>query len=109
MYTPITLSDFHAAFKAAGCEDNFTCEGREHLFKYLEELEEDIGKSIIFDVIALRREYTESTLEDAAANYGPDVTYAEDTGGVAATIVAYFERHTTVVWSDSDRILYANF
>ena len=99
MYTPITLSDFHAAFKAAGCEDNFTCEGREHLFKYLEELEEDIGKSIIFDVIALRREYTESTLAEAADVYSVEF----------ADVIDFLNCRTSVVWNGDGRILYANF
>ena len=124
MYKTVTLSDFHAAFKAAGRGDQFTREGRERLFEYLEGLEEDMGEPIELDVIALCCDYTESTLAEAADAYNIDIAEDEDeeefTGedkveepelsdDAIEKIRDYMEGCTGVVYCDDNNILYANF
>lgn len=99
MYKTVTLQNFHDAFKTAGCEDNFTREGREKLFWYLEQYQEDTGEEIELDVIALCCEYTESSIEEAADAYISPVGAVRD----------YIQDKTTVVYCDDDTILYANF
>ncbi len=55
----INLADFRQAFKNYGRENQFSYEGLETLFNYLEEYEEGTGEEIKLDVIALCCEYTE--------------------------------------------------
>ena len=59
MKQQITNNDFHDDFKSMGREDQFTYEGKQALFDYLEQFEEDTGGEIELDVIALCCEYAE--------------------------------------------------
>jgi len=55
----IDQNDFRQAFINYGRGDQFSYEGLNALFDYLEELSEDIGESIELDVIALCCEFSE--------------------------------------------------
>ena len=50
---------FREAFRLAGRMDQFSYEGLEVLFDYLDTLSEDIGEPIELDVVALCCEYYE--------------------------------------------------
>ena len=53
--------------------NNFTYEGKQALFDYLEEYEDAVGEQLTLDVIALCCEYSEySTAWEAMENYQPD-------------------------------------
>lgn len=68
----INFHDFRQAFKDFE-RDNFTYEGQQALFDYLEELSESTGKPIELDVIALCCEFTEyNDLIDLKGSY-PDI------------------------------------
>ena len=71
MYQTVNLYAFRRAFETQR-PNNFSYEGQEVLFNYLEQLEEDIGEGIELDVIALCCDYTESTIEEALSNYNLD-------------------------------------
>ena len=58
MKQTISKHDFTEAFKKIR-PNNFTCDGLEALFGYLEEYEEDTGEEIELDVISLCCEYSE--------------------------------------------------
>jgi hypothetical protein len=65
-----TASDFHDAFIACGRGDQFSYKGRDALYDYLTELEDDCGQEIELDVIALCCDYSEhSSLTDWAEDY----------------------------------------
>lgn len=104
MIQTITLSDFRDAFRNMGRTDQFSYEGLELIFDYIEEYEQDSGEQVELDVIALCCEWSEDTPEAIAAAYDIDIegkdedeirqevidhlcdsTHAEDTG--AGTIV----------------------
>ncbi len=71
--------------------DNFSDEGLEALYDYLEELSESIGEPIEFDPIAFCCEYCEyDSLEDLQQDY-TDIMDMED-----------LESHTTVIMIDGD-------
>ena len=53
MKQSVNLYDFHNAFREADRENQFSYEGREALFEYLECYEEDLGEEIELDVIAI--------------------------------------------------------
>ena len=60
----IDLYQFREAFRAYNRMDNFSYEGLEVLFDYLDNLSDDIGEPIELDVIALCCEYYESSIEE---------------------------------------------
>jgi len=59
MYQTIGKCQFHDAFKSMGRDDQFSYEGLDALYDYLEQYEEDTGEKIELDVIALCCEYSE--------------------------------------------------
>lgn len=60
---------FCEAFKQVR-PDNFSYEGLELLFEYLDDLSDDMGENIELDVIALCCDYAEYSLEDWFNEYG---------------------------------------
>jgi len=79
MTQTITLDSFRQAFKAYDREEQFSHEGLEALFNYLENLENETDTIIELDVISLCCEYTEyETLKDFQDNYGQDYETLED-------------------------------
>lgn len=69
MYTTINFSQFCDSF-SEDRQNQFSYEGKQALFEYLESYEEDIGEEIELDVIALCCEYTEyETALEVAVNY----------------------------------------
>jgi hypothetical protein len=71
MYTQVTRDDFHRAFRAIR-PDNFSFEGLDTLFDFLEELEEDPGAGRIeLDVIAICCDFCEyENISAACRDYG---------------------------------------
>ena len=59
MKTTVYYNDFNQAFRNHGRQDNFTSDGLQALFDYIEELEQDTGEEVELDVIALCCEYAE--------------------------------------------------
>lgn len=86
MKKTIGLSDFRNEFQAYN-RDDFSYEGLEVLFNYLEMLEEDCGIELELDVISLCCDYSQVTIAEALENYG--LSYADD-----------LEDNTTVIYID---------
>ena len=70
MYTNISKCGFHDAFRRAGRKDNFSYEGLNVLFDYLEALEDESGEPIELDVVEFCCEWTECTIVEALESYG---------------------------------------
>ena len=70
MKTTINLHQFRDAFYRMGRKTNFSYEGLEILFEYLEELEEGTDQEIELDVIALCCDFSEDTPENIGEAYG---------------------------------------
>lgn len=73
MIQTITLSDFRDAFKRMGRADQFSYEGLELIFDYIESYEQDSGEQVELDVIALCCEWTEDTAEEVINNYATGI------------------------------------
>ena len=71
MYKHITEIDFKDAFNKMR-PNQFNDEALSALFEHLEELEENTGMSIEFDVIAICCDYTEMNLNEINEVYSPD-------------------------------------
>lgn len=92
----IGLYEFREAFSHCDRKDNFSYDGLEVLFDYLEEVSDCCNINIELDVISICCDYTESTITEALARYNLDSL--ED-----------LEDHTHVLHVDSDTIIYQNY
>ena len=87
MIRTINQYDFIDAFKGMR-EDNFSYDGLVALYEELEMVENDIGKPIELDVIALCCEYTEyDNLEEFQADYSEDYETIEDIQNATTVIM----------------------
>jgi hypothetical protein len=107
MYQTITNSDFHKAFHDTGREDNFSYEGRNMLFEYLNENYPDME----LDVIVLCCEFDESDWQTIADDYSIDLSDCEDDEERFNTVHHYLEDNTIVIGYDEDKdiIVYQAF
>ena len=99
MIIRVTESMFHDAFARAGRATQFSYAGRRALYNYLTELEDDLGTPIELDVIGMCCEYTEATPEETAESYSVE----ED------EVLEFLQRHTTVIETGEDTIIYQEF
>jgi hypothetical protein len=88
---------------------NFSYEGLQVLFDYLEAYESDCGTELELDVIALCCEYSEDTYEDVASNYGIDITDCNYHTSLRDTVVDYLEGETVVCGTLDDTVIYQIF
>ena len=99
MIRTINEYDFIDAFKKMGREDNFSYDGLVALYEELEMVENDIGKPIELDVIALCCEFTEyNNLDEFQADYGDEYETIED-----------IQNATTVIMIDDDSFIIQQF
>jgi hypothetical protein len=106
MKMTVTLYDFERAFEQAGRADSFSYSGKEALFEYLEQYEDDCGEQIELDVVALCCEYTEynSALEAADGyDFQPDTEQDEEEQEEAA--LEYLRDNTQVIEFDGGVIV----
>ena len=89
----ITLSMFRDYFlRSEQYKNNFSYEGLEALYNYLEEYSEDLGEDIEMDVVAFSCEFAEyNNIEEFQEDYG-----SEDYGREYETIED-IEEQTTVI------------
>lgn len=105
-----SVYQFREAFRLAGREDQFSYEGLEVLFDYLDNLSEDIGEPIELDVVALCCEYYESSVEELIENYSIDVSDADgDEEEIKSIVEDYLQDNTSVCGQVSDGFVYAAF
>jgi len=79
MVQTITKSDFTTAFHRMGRGEQFTYEGLNALYDYLEDLGDDIGEPIELDVIAFCCEYAEyESLQEFQEDYSEDYQSLEE-------------------------------
>jgi hypothetical protein len=99
MYQTINKCDFHDAFTSIR-PNNFSYDGLDALFDYLEQYEEDTGEKIELDVIALCCEYTEfDNIAEFQDNYTTDAETLEDIR----------ELTTVIEIPDSERFIIQDF
>ena len=104
------VCQFREAFRIAGRMDQFSYEGLEVLFDYLDNLSEDIGEPIELDVVALCCEYYESSIEELIDNYKIDVSDADgDEETIAELVKDYISDNTAYVGETEGCLIYAAF
>jgi hypothetical protein len=103
---------FREAFRLAGRMDQFSYEGLEVLFDYLENYSDETGEHVELDVIALCCEYYESSTEELIREYNIDCTIdgePMDDDEIKETIREYLEYRTSVCGEVADGFVYAVF
>ena len=79
MKQTVDLYDFRNAFEGTQYKDNFSYEGLEALFNWLEDYESDTGQEIELDVVAIACDFTEyENLEEFQGDYSEDYRSIED-------------------------------
>ena len=112
MKQTVNLHIFRDAFYRMGRKDQFSCEGLEILFNYIEEMEQDIGEEIDLDVIALCCDYAESTIDDLISDYAIDISDCDpyDAEAIGDTVREFLGQNTAVCGKTVDgSIVYARF
>ncbi len=113
-----SVSQFRDAFREMGRQNNFSYEGMEILFNYLEEYSECTEEPIELDVIALCCDYSEDSVDDIISNYSIDVDLdscldAQDQDEVEdikrEAVREYLNDNTIVCGETSDGFVYAVF
>ena len=104
------VHQFREAFRLAGRSDQFSHEGLEVLFDYLENLSEDTGETIELDPVALCCDYYESSIQELIDNYKIDVSDADgDEETIAEFVKDYISDHTAYVGETEGCLIYAAF
>ena len=99
MKTTVTEDAFRSAFKAIR-PNNFSGAGLSALFEYLEQLEDDIGEQIEFDVIGICCDYSEyESATEVASAYG-QIEYTDE-----AEALDYLRENTDVIEFDGGVII----
>ena len=92
MKTTVSLHDFRTAFHDMGRASHFSYDGLEILFDYIEEIEEDCGEEIEFDVIGLCCDFAEASHTEIARDYSVDLSsYDGDDTAEHDAVVQYLE------------------
>ena len=79
MKSTVNIYDFRRGFEDSDRKDQFSYEGQEALFDYLEQFEDDTGEEVEFDVIALCCEYTEyDNLKELQEAYSDEYKTLQD-------------------------------
>jgi hypothetical protein len=112
MKQTVYLNDFRDAFYKMDRKDNFSYEGLEILFNYIEDFEQDTGEETELDVIALCCEYAESTIDELISDYSIDISDCDpdDDAAIKETVLEYMNEHTSICGVTSeDSVVYALF
>ena len=102
---------FREAFRIAGRMDNFSYEGLEVLFDYLDNYSDETGEPVELDVVALCCDYYESSIQELIDNYDIDVSEVDedDPDSIVDVVREYLEDNTSVCGEVSDGFVYAAF
>ena len=102
---------FREAFRLAGRMDQFSYEGLEVLFDYLDELSKGIGEPVELDVVALCWDCYESSIQELIDNYNIDLSEVDedDPDSIIEFVREYLEDNTSVCGKVDGGFVYAAF
>jgi len=106
--TIANVYQFRDAFAQANRQNQFSYEGLEVLFDYLEELSDSIGEPYELDVIALCCDYAEDSAADIAKYYEIDLD-GTDPDDIEEVVKEYLQDKGVFVGETSSSILYQQF
>lgn len=107
MKQTINIYQFREAFAAMDRKDQFSYDGLQSLFDYLEDQSEDIGEELELDVIGLCCDFAEASYQDIARDYGINID-ALDEEGAREAVLDYLEDRTIIIDASNDLIVYCS-
>jgi hypothetical protein len=99
IYETVNVHSFREAFKMMDRQNQFSYDGLEVLFDYLDDCEPDVE----LDVIAICCDFEEVTFEDMRGTEDLDDDASEE------DILEYLESVTTVVGTTDDSVIYYQY
>jgi hypothetical protein len=106
MKTTVNIYTFREAFNRMGRGDQFSYEGLELLFDYLESLEEDGSGEYELDVINFCCDFAEDTAETIAINYSIDLEgLLHDPDAVYDCVIEYLSDSGALVGETDDKMI----
>lgn len=105
----VTFQDFRDAFRSMDRMENFSRNGQQWIFDYLEEYSESTGEPVELDVIAICCEFVEMSYDEAIDQYRIDVSECEDEDDKREVVIDHIGYHSTVVGYDDDSIVFVQF
>jgi hypothetical protein len=110
MKQTVYLNDFRDAFQKMR-PNNFSYEGLEILYDYLEEFYSDASTELELDVIALCCEYSESTYEEIAKDYNIGKDEDLNPEDIPQAVIDYLNDNTTILGElkDGQTLIYQQF
>jgi hypothetical protein len=99
MYETVNVHSFREAFKMMDRQNQFSYDGLEVLFDYLDDFEPDVE----LDVIAICCDFEEVTFEDMRGTEDLDDDASEE------EILEYLESVTTVVGTTDESVIYYQY
>ena len=112
MKQTVNLQTFRDAFYKMDRKEQFSYEGLEILFNYIEEFEKDTGVELGLDVIALCCDYAESTIDELISAYDIDISDCDtdDEEAIAEAVEEYLDVATSICGvTTAGSIVYAVF
>ena len=108
----VNVHTFREAFKSMGRQDQFSYDGLEALYEFLEDMSQDTGEDYELDVVGLCCDFSEDTYKDILSNY--DLASFEEMAELdddeqMELIVERLNEETIVVYHDDEKVLYQNF
>ena len=112
MKITVNVHTFREEFKSLGCGDQFTYDGLELLFDYLEELAH-CEEEYELDVVGLCCDFAEGAAKDIARDYSIDLSAIEGASeydeNVFAIVREYLEDEGVLVGETDTTIVYRQF
>lgn len=105
----VNLYQFRDAFVRMNRRDNFSYEGLEHLFNYMEEKSEAYCEDYILDVIGLCCNYNESSYDQIAIDFNIDLSDCDDDEEELQCVRQYLQGRTIVVAEFNGTFIYQQF
>jgi hypothetical protein len=105
MIQTVNFSEFDSAFRACNRSDQFSYQGLNALYDYLEETDPDYD----LDVIALCCDYSEDTWQSIAQQYNIEYDENENEDEGREAVLTYLRENTSLIAELGRSFLYANF
>ena len=106
MKQTLNSSDFHREFEAYGRADQFSYQGLDALFEYLEEFEDSTGEEMDLDVIGLCCDFTEYDTAQEAAEQTVDMdTHDVDDDTTEEEYVEILQDEVSVIAVPNGRVI----
>ena len=102
MKQSINFYQFREAFIRMNRQNNFPGNGLSVLWDYFEQLEQDIGEELEFDVVGICCDYSQNHWQDIADNYRIDLSEAEDDEERKQIVIEYLEDSTCFIGEAND-------